>query len=84
MKPPYAWSCLACGTRNVALTAQCSECGCEALATLGAARAFRAQHVARGGAVLPGAAIEPSPHDPEMSRWMGSTLASVLGLFIWT
>ena len=84
MNPTYAWSCLACGTRNAARTAHCGECGCPALATVADAQAFRAQHVGRGGVVLPGAAIEATPIDPELSRSLWSTLAAVLGLVIWT
>jgi hypothetical protein len=84
--PSYPWSCLACGHRNAADVDACPACGCPAQATTVEIAAHRNAYAAKGGVVLPNAAIlrgsgdgastvpEPRTGLPEIAMVVGFSL----------
>ena len=82
-KPAYAWSCLACGSRNDAGSMTCGECGCAARSTVAGAAAFRAKHVSRGGVVHAGAALAATADDPTAGQLLWWAFGPVVRLVGW-
>jgi hypothetical protein len=80
--PIYEWTCLACGHTNRAEVVVCVDCSCPASASFTQIAAYRANFLAKGGEVLPGAGKLPEEGDNEILEVLAKLVLGITnGIF---